>query len=214
MKKETTTRRLGKQPKQVSEKTKTKILMAALQVFAKEGFPDAKLRVIAAKAGATHNLIRHHFGSKDDLWKAVVDYGLRLRENRLKQIITDGKNLDAVALFKQLIKSHILFAAEHAELAKILLHSNSRTSPHLDYIIEKQQGVLDIVEPIFEKVQACGYFNSFNHESFTIYMRALAETPIATSDLTNKLLKHDIRSEKGIALHTRRVIDFLFRKDH
>lgn len=206
-------RRLGKQPKHVAEKTREKILSAALEVFAMEGFPDAKLRAIAAKAGTTHNLIRHHFGSKDDLWKAGVDYGLKMRENRLREIIDAGQLMDPVELFKKTIESHILFAAENADLAKILLHSNSRTSPHLDYIIEKQQGVHNLVEPIFRKAQERGYFRGFDHDSFSIYMRAIAETPIATSDLSNKLLKHDIRSKKGIALHTKRVIDFLFRKE-
>jgi TetR/AcrR family transcriptional regulator len=213
MRKKTSTRPLGKQSKDVSEKTKQRIIQAALKVFAQEGFPDAKLRDIAAKAGTTHSLIRHHFGSKDDLWKAVVDYGLRLREDRLNKIIESGPSVDPVELFKMFIKSHILFAADHAELSKILLHSNSRTSPHLDYIIEKQKGVHNIVAPFFRKAQACGYFKGFDHDSFTVYMRAIAETPIATSDLTNRLLNHDIRSEKGIALHMQRVIAFLFRKD-
>ena len=213
MPKNTTTRHPGKQPREVAEKTKKKILGAALKVFAREGFPDAKLRVIAAKAGTSHNLIRHHFGSKDDLWKAVVDYGLTMREIGLKNIIDAGRHLDPVELFKKTIESHILFVAEHPELAKILLHSNSRTSPHLDYIVQKQQAVHDLVEPIFKAVQQCGYFKDFDHNSFSIYMRAIAETPIATSDLTQKLVNHDIRSPEGIALHTRRVLQFLFRKD-
>ena len=46
--------------------------------------------------------------------------------------------------------------AKHSELSKILLHNNSRYSPHLDYIIEKQKGVLQIAEPIFNKVKGCG----------------------------------------------------------
>ncbi|MFC1890978.1 TetR/AcrR family transcriptional regulator [Thermodesulfobacteriota bacterium] len=213
MRKKQSTQRLGKQTKEASEKTKIRILIAALKVFAKEGFPDAKLRVIAAKAGVTHNLIRHHFGSKDDLWKAVVDYGLKLREDRLKQIIDLGQSTAPVELFKKLIRSHVIFAAENAELAKILMHSNSRTSPHLDYIINRQKDVHRLAEPFFKKCKACGYFKGLDHDSFSVYMRAIAETPIATSDLTDKLLKHDIRSEKGIALHTQRVIDFLFHKD-
>lgn len=213
MRKKPLKRPLGKQPREVAEETKRKILAAALAVFAREGFPDARLRDIAAMAGATHNLIRHHFGSKDDLWKAVVDDGLRMREDRLKHIIDSGQSMDPIDLFKKLIKSHVLFAAKNAELAKILMHSNSRTSPHLDYIIEKQQGIMDTIEPIFKKAQQRGYFKGFDHDSFTIYMRAIAETPIATSDLTNKILKHDIRSDKGIELHTQRVIDFLFRKE-
>jgi len=213
MRKKQSTQRLGKQTKEAAEKTKKKIIKAALKVFAKEGYPDAKLRVIAAKAGARHNVIRHHFGSKDDLWKAIVDYGLKLREDRLKQIIDSGQSMDPVELFKKLIRSHVIFVAENAELAKILMHSNSRTSPHLDYIIEKQKGIHDLVEPFFEKARACGYFKGFDHDSFTVYMRAIAETPIATPDLTNHLLKDDIRSEKGIALHTERVLKFLFQKE-
>jgi AcrR family transcriptional regulator len=210
MNKKTSARPLGKQPREVAERTKKRILSAALNVFAKEGFPDAKLRVIATKAGTSHNLIRHHFGSKDDLWKAVIDHGLKRREIGLKKVIDSGRHLDPVKLYKKTIASHILFAAGHPELTKILLHSNSRTSPHLDYIIEKQQAVHRLVEPIFKKVQDAGYFRTFDHNSFSIYMRAIAETPIATSDLTNKLLNHDIRSNKGIALHTQRVIEFLF----
>ncbi|MFC1531892.1 TetR/AcrR family transcriptional regulator [Thermodesulfobacteriota bacterium] len=213
MRKKPPTRLKGKRSKEVADKTKRRILIAALDVFAKEGFPDAKLRVIAVKAGTTHNLIRHHFGSKDDLWKAVVDDGLRMREAHLKQIIESGQSMDPVVLFKKLIRSHVIFASKNAELAKILMHSNSRTSPHLDYIIEKQKGIHNLVTPFFEKSKAAGYFKDFDHDSFTVYMRALAETPIATTDLTNRLLKHDIRSKKGISLHTQRVIDFLFRKD-
>ena len=206
-------RRVGKQSREVAEKTKKKILMAALEVFAKEGYPDARLRDIAARAGATHGLIRHHFGSKEDLWKAVVDYGFRVRENLIKQTVDAGQSIDPVELYKELIKSHILFVAENPELAKILMHSDSRTSHHLDYIFQKRKNVNDIVAPIFEKAKAYGYFKGFDHDSFIVYMRAIVEGPIATSGLTKKLLKHDIRSEKGIALHTQRVIDFLFRRE-
>jgi AcrR family transcriptional regulator len=212
MQNKTTKRSPGKQPRQVAEKTKKKILTAALMVFAKEGFPDARLRAIAAKAGTSHNLIRHHFGSKDDLWRAVVDYGLERRAIGLKKVIESGRHLDPVELYKKTIASHILFVAGHPELAKILLHSNSRTSPHLDYIFEKQQAVHRLVEPIFKKVQKAGYFKTFDHNSFSIYMRAIAETPLATAEVTNKLIDHDIRTKKGITLHTQRVIDFLFRK--
>ncbi len=80
-------RKLGKQPREVSEKTKQTVLKAALKVFAREGFSNAKLRDIPSLAGTTHSLIRHHFGSKEDLWKAVVDFGLNLQEKNLLKII-------------------------------------------------------------------------------------------------------------------------------
>lgn len=207
-------RRLGKQTKEVSEKTKQKIIDAALTAFAREGFYNAKLRDIAEVAGTTHSLIRHHFGSKDDLWKAVVDYGLKLSEQRLKDIIASQDHGDPVALLKTTITSHVQFFARHPALSRILLHNNSRSNPqHIDYILEKQKRVLEIVEPVFKKVQALGYFKGFDHDSFSVYMRALSETPIATSDMTNKLLKTDIRSDEGIAQHAQRVVNFLFHKE-
>jgi len=206
-------RQLGKQTREVSEKTKEKVLRAALVEFAREGFFNAKLRDIAALAGTTHSLIRHHFGSKDDLWKAVVDYGLQLHEDSLLKILTLRESADSVELFKDFIATYILTIAKHPELSKILLHDNSRTSPHLDYLIERQKRLHALIEPVFKNAQACGYFKGFDHDSFSVYVRALVETPIATRDLTNQLLKNDIRSEKGIALHTERVLRFLFHKE-
>jgi AcrR family transcriptional regulator len=206
-------RRLGKQSREVSEKTKKKVLKAALKVFAREGFSNAKLRDIAALAGTTHSLIRHHFGSKDDLWKAVVDYGLQMQEDNLKKVLDSQKSKDPVLIFRDFISSYISTMARHPELSTILLHDNSRTSPHLDYLIEREKRLLAFIEPVFKNAQACGHFKGFDHDSFTVYVRALVETPIATRDLTNQLLKQDIRSKKGIALHTERVLKFLFQKE-
>lgn len=205
-------RKLGKQSKEVSEKTKETVLRAALIVFAREGFYNAKLREIADLTGTTHSLIRHHFGSKDDLWKAVVDYGLNLHENSLLRILKTRKSTDPVELFKGFIASYVSTIAKNPELSKILLHDNSRSSPHLDYLIERQKQLHSIIEPVFRNVQKAGYFRDFDHDSFLVYVRALVETPIATRDISNQLLEKDILSKKGIAIHTERVLRFLFQE--
>ena len=132
-------RKLGKQPRDVSEKTKKTVLKAALKIFAQEGFSNSKLRDIAALAGTTHSLIRHHFGSKDDLWNAVVDYGLNLQEKKILKIIKSRGSGDPVELFKDFIRSFVSTISRNPELSKIMLHDNSRTSPHLEYIIERQK---------------------------------------------------------------------------
>ena len=207
-------RKLGKQPRDVSEKTKQTVLKAALKMFAQEGFSNTKLRDIAALAGSTHSLIRHHFGSKDDLWKAVVDYAFKLHEDSLLKILTLRKSADPVELFKDFIASYVRTVAKNPELSKILLHDNSRSSPHLDYLKERQKKLHLIIEPVFKNVQKCGYFKGFDHYSFSVYVSALVEIPIATREMTNQLLKEDILSKKGIALHKERVLSFFFPKDY
>lgn len=53
-------------------KLKEKLLKAALKLFAERGRDGVSLRDIAAEAGATHGSIRHHFGTKDNLYIAAV----------------------------------------------------------------------------------------------------------------------------------------------
>ena len=53
--------------------TRKRILQAALTAFARHGFEGVSLRTIADEAGINHQLIGHHFGSKQDLWNAALE---------------------------------------------------------------------------------------------------------------------------------------------
>lgn len=62
-----------------------KILQAALQLFAQEGYHATSTNRVAKKAGVSEGLIFRHFGSKEGLLQAVLDEG----ENRLKTLFVD-----------------------------------------------------------------------------------------------------------------------------
>ena len=203
-------RNRGKQSQEVSKRTKETVLKAALKVFAREGFYNAKLREMADLAGTTHSLIRHHFGSKYDLYKAVVDYGLNVHEVRLRRVAKLHKSDNSVELLKNFIASYVSLAAKNPEFTKIKMHNNTHTTPLFDYIMERQKQLHVIVEPVFKKVQKCGYFEEFDHDSFFVYLHALVETPIVMMDMANELLGQNLLSKKGIAMHTERVLNFLF----
>lgn len=53
--------------------TREAILVAAREHFAKSGYAGASLRTIAGAAGVDPALIRHFFGSKDDLFAATLE---------------------------------------------------------------------------------------------------------------------------------------------
>jgi hypothetical protein len=137
---------------------------------------------------------------------------LKLHEDSLKKLVAERAADDPVELFKAFISSFISTVAKHPELSVILLHDNSRTHPRLDHIIASQKRLHDFVEPAFKKAQACGYFQGVDHDSFTGYLRALVETPSATRDLPNHLLRADILSKKEIELHTKAGLEFSFPK--
>lgn len=53
--------------------TRDAILTAAREQFAAKGYDGASLRVIAASAGVDAGMIRHFYGSKDDLFDAALE---------------------------------------------------------------------------------------------------------------------------------------------
>ncbi|OGV59089.1 MAG: hypothetical protein A2X49_13610 [Lentisphaerae bacterium GWF2_52_8] len=60
-----------------SEATKTALIMAAGELFVEQGTKAVTTRAIAKKAGENIGSIKYHFGSKDGLLDAVIDYATR-----------------------------------------------------------------------------------------------------------------------------------------
>ena len=52
---------------------RTRILDAALELFAERGFILTSLPMIAERVGITHAGILHHFGSKDGVLRALLE---------------------------------------------------------------------------------------------------------------------------------------------
>ncbi len=66
-------RKQGRRSAEAAEHTKGVILKVAADMFCELGFSRVSLRNISEKAGVSHSLIRHHFGSKEKIWHAVSD---------------------------------------------------------------------------------------------------------------------------------------------
>ncbi len=64
-----------------SETTRTALLEAARQLFAERGFSKTGREDIAVLAGVTRGALYHHFGSKQEIFRAVVE--------QLEQELTD-----------------------------------------------------------------------------------------------------------------------------
>ncbi len=58
---------------QRGEETRARILEAALELFASSGFEGASTRTIAEQAGVNLPAIQYYFGSKEGLYRAVVE---------------------------------------------------------------------------------------------------------------------------------------------
>ena len=61
----------------VSKATREKIIKAASRAFARNGYEGASIRAIVAEADVNQAAINYHFGSKEGLYRAVLQAALR-----------------------------------------------------------------------------------------------------------------------------------------
>jgi len=111
-----------------SELTREKIIAAAAKAFAEHGFSGATLRDIGDAAGTHFQLIRHHFGSKEQLWETVVaELSRRAQEVGLHH----EQAISALAPRDQLkaqVRALVAHQIENPELIKILMRESMKGS--------------------------------------------------------------------------------------
>ncbi len=102
--------------------TRRRLLQAALKCFARHGFDAVSLRTIADEAGVNHQLISHHFGSKQDLWNAALD--ARLEEFRkFHETLGAASQLsDPREKFRSWVKAIVEFTIASPEIPCIHYH--------------------------------------------------------------------------------------------
>ncbi|MFC9893622.1 TetR/AcrR family transcriptional regulator [Nocardia sp. NPDC127579] len=61
-----------------AERTRARLLAAALDVFAAKGFAGARVQEIADRAGVNKQLITYYFGGKDGLYQALQQQWLQV----------------------------------------------------------------------------------------------------------------------------------------
>lgn len=124
-------------PKTVSGAARNDILDAALKVFARDSFEGASLLEIAKLAHIGQPLIHYHFGSKEKLWRAAIDYALTDLERFYRELIVTTIDLEPIDNLKVLCRAFIQFAARYPEHAHIFINEMRTPGERFDWIVEK-----------------------------------------------------------------------------
>jgi AcrR family transcriptional regulator len=70
------------------DERKEQILLAALKIFASQGFSAAKITDIAATAGVSYGLVDHYFGRKEEIYAAVILKGYQCAVDLFERALT------------------------------------------------------------------------------------------------------------------------------
>ncbi len=133
----------------VKEEVRIYIVGVSRRIFTRYGFRKATMEEIASTSQMGKSSIYYYFKSKEEIFRAVVEFEARMLKERLSRII--GKNNSP----PERLKAYILFRLHHVRtLENFYAALNEETLSHMGFIldirrnfeIEEQQLVGEILE--------------------------------------------------------------------
>lgn len=117
------------EPLRDAERTRQALLAAAEVEFSTKGLAGARVDVIAEQAAANKRMLYYYFGSKEDLYLAVLEraYGA-MRETERKLNFTHLAPLDAI---RTLVEFKFDYCQDHQQIIALLAGENMLGAKHL-----------------------------------------------------------------------------------
>ena len=138
-------KQIGRPPGADADRTRAAILDAALAAFADRGFDGASIREITGAAGVGHNLVRHYFGSKEDLWRATVHHALDPSAARLSAVLSAGHDGSAEQTMRAGLDVLISAVDQNPAAIRLLVSEALRGGQRFDEIYDEVIAPIDQV---------------------------------------------------------------------
>lgn len=182
--------------------TQGRILDAALARFAMHGYEGTGLRDVAKDAGVTHAVIRLHFGTKDELWRAAVT----LLFDRFRREISapdDGTPVD----LRELLTRYVRYCAKHPEHVRIMIHESIGDSDRLEWMATTfVKPAHDRLRPLLEAEIARGAIPAIPLMSLTYMLSSAAQSLFMLGAEARHIYGVDVYSEEVIAAHVSGIL--------
>ncbi|MDQ1469165.1 MAG: TetR/AcrR family transcriptional regulator [Bryobacterales bacterium] len=113
------------QARMTGEDRRRQLIEVAIDLFSQRGFAGTTTKEIAAAAGVTEAMIFRHFATKQDFYKAILDYkcGGDGPEKWMAETKTFMDRNDDEGLFRFLISKILQFYREEPQFERLLIHA-------------------------------------------------------------------------------------------
>jgi AcrR family transcriptional regulator len=120
-----------------------RILKKALELFSNKGYDATSVREICEAAGITKPTLYHFYGSKEGVYRAIVEGALdRFRADVILALSGDGSLRDRLVRMARGYVDSTLREPDLARFLMALIHNPPRSAPATDFL-GFYQGILD-----------------------------------------------------------------------
>lgn len=168
-----------------AERTRGRIVEAAVREFAEKGFAGARVDSIGRRAGVNKQLLYHYFGGKEDLFREVVERKIEERLGRLEG--SPGKLAD-------LLEYHFEKLYEDLDWIRFLTWEAAGRGDEALLEEERRESIARQVEDLREKGMRGDLPPDLDPRYLQLAIYALTAYPVAFAQITRMTTGQDPES--------------------
>ncbi len=113
-----------------------KLLQAALDAFAQNGYDGTSVRKLSRRLGVSHALLTARFGSKEGLWFAAMEHALAQTEQSWREV-AESPSLDDLEALRQGVVRQVIFSAAHPQVLRIMNQEGAIDGPRVRFVMDR-----------------------------------------------------------------------------
>ncbi|MGI5139264.1 MULTISPECIES: TetR/AcrR family transcriptional regulator [unclassified Streptomyces] len=129
------------------------ILRRGLITFSELGYQATSVRELAKRLEVSHNFINDRYGSKENFWRAVIDFAV---EDLWGDLFTTFEQTDDAEVLRIVITRFLTLATSHPHLARIVADESVHDSGRLDYLAGYSRKFWTKVMPVIQRLMNSG----------------------------------------------------------
>ena len=194
--------------------TKSRILQAAVKVFATRGYDAATIREITQMVDLSHGLIRYHFKSKDTLWRAAIRFTFTRAVKAMRLTEAESASLSSREQVELEIRKAVTYYGQHPEHVRIVLQEIMADGERLQWIVENFSGqmVNDAIARTQEHMDA-GCFRQIDPVNHYYAISSASRMMFVMAPEVQRVLGIDPTTPEAIERHVQAITSLLLRDE-
>jgi AcrR family transcriptional regulator len=196
-----------------AEASRADILAAATREFSEKGLSGARVDSIADRTKINKRMIYYYFGSKEGLYRAVLErsYGhIRMSESAI-----DLESLPPEEALRQHVRLTFDYHNMHPDFVRLVMNENIHQAAHIGELASirtRNRAVIKTLRGLLDRGIEAGVFRS-DIEPVELHMSisALCFYNVSNRYTFSKIFERDMTSAEAVAARREVVVDMIAR---
>jgi TetR/AcrR family transcriptional regulator len=197
---------------QRGQQTRAKLLEAAIECFATQGYDATGTRQIEEKAGVKRGLIAWHFQTKEALWKAAAADLFSSAAEDLASVRQQFPDVAHAGQMQEMVRVYVRFLAKYPQIHRLISIEGSHESWRLTWLVENISAPWYAdMERLFKDASKAGVIPGMDFIHFFYILTGSAALIFAMAPEARFLSGKNVMQAEFVEAHADALIALIFR---